>query len=89
MLYHAVEFKGETKEVNIKIVEKNPYMIAHNGSVSVFDSYIVMKILPQWRVVVILIKNGAGVVSLKMFNGFVDKNKNVLNMFFLDVENYI
>ena len=50
-------------------------MIAHNGSG--FDSYVVLNNLPQWRSVVKLIKNGAGIVSLKIFNGYVDQNKKI------------
>ena len=46
-------------------------MIAHNGSG--FDSYVVINNLPQWRKVVNLIKNGAGIVSLKIFNEYVDE----------------
>ena len=50
-------------------------MIAHNGSG--FDSYVVLKKLLHWRIVVKLIKNGAGIISLKVFNGYVDRNKKV------------
>ena len=50
-------------------------MIAHNGSG--FDSYVVLNNLPQWRSVVKLIKNRAGVISLKIFNGYVDQNKKI------------
>ena len=37
-----------------------------------FDSYAVLNKLPQWRTVVSLIKNGAGIVSLEIFNSFVN-----------------
>ena len=50
-------------------------MIAHNGSG--FDSYVVLNNLPQWRSVVKLIKNGAGITSLKIFNGYVDEMKKI------------
>ena len=50
-------------------------MIAHNGSG--FDSYVVLNNLPQWRSVVKLIKNGRGIVSLKIFNGYVDQYKKI------------
>ena len=73
MLHHVLSFK-EPKKVKIKIVECNLYLKAHNGSG--FDSYVVLNNLPQWRSVVKLIKNGAGIVSLKKFNGYVDQNKN-------------
>ena len=48
-------------------------MIAHNGSG--FDSYVILNNLPQWRSVVKLIKNGAGIISCKIFNGYVDPVK--------------
>ena len=86
-LDHISEFKGEAKKVNNKIVEYNLYLIVHNGSG--FDSYVVLNSLPQWRSVVNIVKNGTGIVSLKTFNGYVDQNKNYLNMFILDVGEFI
>ena len=74
MLDHVLSLKGESKKVNKKIVEYNLYLIAHNGSG--FDSYVVLNNLPQWRNVVNLIQNGAGIVfCLKIFNGYVDPVK--------------
>ena len=52
-------------------------MIAHNGSG--FDSYVVLNIFSQWRSVVKLIKNGSGIVSLEIFNGYVDPVKKILH----------
>ena len=75
MLDHVLSFKGEPKKVENKIVEYNLSLIAHNGSG--FDSYVVLNNLPQWRSVVKLIKNGAGIISLKIFNGYVDQNKKI------------
>ena len=75
MLDHVLSFKGEPKKVKNKIVEYNFYLIAHNGSG--FDSYVVLNNIPQWRSVVKLIKNGAGVISLKIFNGHVDPVKKI------------
>ena len=75
MLDHVLSFKGEPKKVKNKIVEYNLYLIAHNGSG--FDSYVVLNNLPQWRSVVKPIKNGKGIVSLKIFNGYVDPVKKV------------
>ena len=51
-------------------------MIAHNGSG--FDSYVVLNNLPQWRSIVKPVKDGAGIISLKLFNGYVDQNKKIL-----------
>ena len=48
-------------------------MIAHNGSE--FDSYIFLNNRPEWSSVVNLIKNEAGIGSLKIFNGYVNQNK--------------
>ena len=75
MLDHVLSYKGEPKKIKNKIVEYNLYLIAHNGSG--FDSYVVLNNLPQWRSVVKLIKNGTGIVSLKIFNGYVDPVKKI------------
>ena len=64
-----------TKKIKNKIVEHNLYLIAHNGSG--FDSYVVLNNLPRWRSVVKLIKIGAGIVFLKIFNGYVDPVKKI------------
>ena len=75
MLDCVLSFKGEPKKVKNKIVEYNLYLIAHNGSG--FDSYVVLKNLHQWRCIVKLIKNGAGIVSPKIFNVYVDPVKKI------------
>ena len=75
MLDHVLSFKGEPKKVRNKIVECNLYVIAHNGPG--FDSYVVLNNLPQWRSVVKLIKNGAAIISLKIFNGYIDLVKKI------------
>ena len=74
MLDYVLQYKGEPKRINNKIVKYNLYLIAHKGSG--FDSYVVLNNLPQWRTVK-LIKNGSGIVSLKMLNGYVDQNKKI------------
>ena len=75
MLDYVLSYKGEPKKVKNKIVENNLYLIAHNGSG--FDSYVVLNNLPQWGNVVKLIKNGAGIISLKIINGYVDEKKKI------------
>ena len=50
-------------------------MIAHNGSG--FDSYVELNNLPQWRSVVKPTKNGACLISLKIFNGYVEEKKQI------------
>ena len=71
MFYYS---KQKLKDIN-KIVKYKLYLLAHKGSG--FDTYVVLNIFTQWRTVVRLIKNGSGIVSLKMFNGYVDKNKKI------------
>ena len=58
-----------------KIVAYYLFLIAHNGSI--FESYVVLNNLPQGRSVVKLFKNGAGNISLKIFNGYTDQNKKI------------
>ena len=74
MLDYVLQYKGDQKKIKNKIVKYNLYLIAHKGSG--FDSYVVLNKLPQWRTVK-LIKNGSGIVSLKIFNGYVDQNKKL------------
>ena len=74
MLDNVLSFKRGPKKVKNKIVEYNLYLIAHNGSG--FDSNVLNN-LPQWRSVVKPIKNGAGIISLKIFNVYVDQNKKI------------
>ena len=74
-LDHALSFKGEVKRVDIKTINYNLLMIAHNGNG--YNTYVFLNILPQWRRVVHMIKNGAGIISLKIFNGYVDKNNKI------------
>ena len=63
MLDLGLHFKGE----------KGKLKIAHNGSS--FDIYQLLNNLPRCRTVVDIIKNGSGIVSLKILNGYVDENK--------------
>ena len=55
MLDYVLQYKGELKRINNKIVKYNLYLIAHKGNG--FDSYVVLNNLPQWGTVS-LIKNG-------------------------------
>ena len=71
---YVLQFKGEPKRINNKVVKYNLHSTAHKGSG--FDSFIVLNNLPQWRTFK-LIKNGSGIVSLKIFNGYVDPVKKI------------
>ena len=63
MLDHVLSFKGEPKIVKKKVFEYNLFLMAHNGSG--FHSHVVLNSLSQRRSAVSLMKNGAGIISLK------------------------
>ena len=64
---YVLQFERKAKRIINKTVKFNLDLIAHKGSG--FDSKVVLNNLRRWRTVVSLIKNGAGIVSLKIFNG--------------------
>ena len=71
---YLLKLKGEERKVNNKIVEYHLKMYAHNGSG--FDTWIILNNLPCDRHIVgDSIKNGKGIISLKIFNGYIEKNK--------------
>ena len=47
-------------------------MHAHNGSG--FDAWVVLNIFPCDKHIVDIIKNGKGIIELKLFNGLIEKN---------------
>ena len=72
-LDYLFKFKGEERKANNKIVEYNLQMHAHNGSS--FDTWIILNNLPCDRHIVgDIIKNGKGIIELKVFNGLIYKN---------------
>ena len=77
MLDYIITFKGEPKKVDNKIVEYELHMLGHNGSS--FDTYIILNNLPKCRRIVNIIKNGKGIISLKIFNGYIDKKPQYVN----------
>ena len=72
-LDYLLKLKGEERKVKNKIVEYNLQMHAHNGSG--FDTWIILNNLPCDRHIVgDIIKNGKGIIELKVFNGLIYKN---------------
>ena len=65
--------KGEERKVKNKIVEYNLQLHAHNGSG--FDTWMILNNLPCDKHIVAFIKNGKGIIELKVFNGYIQKNK--------------
>ena len=70
--------KGEPKKINRNgrefIAEYDLKLIAHNGSG--FDTWIILNNLPEGCKIMNMIKNGKGIISLKIFNGMVDVKSN-------------
>ena len=56
-------------------------MHAHNGSG--FDTWIVLNNLPCDKHIVDIIKNGKGIVSLKIFNGYIAKNNKKIPQYLI------
>ena len=72
-LDYLLKLKVEEKKVKIRIVGYNLQLHAHNGSG--FDTWVILNNLPCDRHIVNIIKNGKGIISLKIFNGYIEKNK--------------
>ena len=52
MVYYVLQFKGEPRRINNKIVKNNLYLLTHKGSG--FDSHVVLNNLPHRRTVSLL-----------------------------------
>ena len=68
-LVFCLKLKGEERKVKNKIVDYNLQLHAHNGSG--FNFWIVLNILHCDKHIVDIIKNGKGIISLKIFNGYI------------------
>ena len=75
-LIFLVKLKGEELKVENKVVEYNLQLHAHNGSG--FDTWIVSNNLPCDKHIVDNIKNGNGIVSLGVFDGYIQRVKDKL-----------
>ena len=68
----CLRLKGEERKVKNKFVAYNLQMQAHNGSG--FDTWIILNNLPCDKHIVNIIKNGKGIIEVKVFNGLIEKN---------------
>ena len=69
-----MKLKGEEyKNKKCKALQYNFQLHAHNGSG--FDTWIVLNNLSCDKRIVNTIKNGKGIIELKVFNGYIEKNK--------------
>ena len=76
--------KGEEGKISRKIFDYYSQFHAHNGPG--FDTWIVLNSLPCDKRFVDIIKNGKGLISLKVFIGNIQNNKyKFLNIYFSDV----
>ena len=80
-LDYFLKFKGDERKVNNKIVEYNLQLHAHNGSG--FDTWIILNNLPCDKHIVNIIKNGKGVISLKVFNGYIQNNNKQIPQYLI------
>ena len=75
----CLKLKGEERKTNNKkIVEYKLKLHAHNGSG--FDTWIKLSNLPCDKLVVDIIKNGKSIISLRVFNGYIEKKNKFLNI---------
>ena len=66
----CLKLRGEEyKDKKGKVLEYNLQTHAHNGSG--FDTWIVLNNLPCDKRIVNIIKNGKGIIELKVFNGYI------------------
>ena len=68
-----LKFKEEDHKFNKEIVEYNLQLNAHNGSG--FATWIISKNLLCDKHIVDIIKTGKGIISTKVFNGYIQNNK--------------
>ena len=73
VLHLLLKFKGEERKVKNGIVEYNLQLHAQKGSG--FDNWIILKNFSGDEHIVDMIKNGKGIIELKVFNGYVQNNK--------------
>ena len=72
-LDYCLKLKGDERKVKNKVVEYNLQMHAHNGSG--FDTWIILNNLRcDKHIVGDILKNGKGIIELKVFNGLIEKN---------------
>ena len=76
----CLKLKGEEyKDKKEEILEYNLQLHAHNGSG--FDTWRILNYLPCDKRIVNIIKNGKRIIELKVFNGWIEKNKKQIPLF--------
>ena len=80
-LDYCLKLKGDELKVKNKIVEYNLQMHAHNGSG--FDTWIILNNLRCDKLIPNIIKNGKGIIKLKVFNGLIYKNNRQIPQYLI------
>ena len=68
-----LKFKSEERKVKNKIVEHILQLHALNGSG--FDTWITLNYIPCDKHIVDITKKGKGIISLKVFDGYIQNNE--------------
>ena len=68
-----LNFKGEERKVKSRNVEYNLKLHSHNGSG--FDTWIKLNNLLFEKHIVDIKKNGKGIISMRVFNGYIHNGK--------------
>ena len=76
-----IKYKRDEREVDNKTVEYNLQLHAHNGRG--FDEWLVLDDLPCDKRIVDFIKNGKGLISSKVFNGYIQIGKNQISQYLI------
>ena len=75
--------RDQRKIINNKIVEYDLQLHAHDGSG--FDTWIILNNLHCDKHIADIVENGKGVISLRVFIGYIEKKNKFLNIKLLDV----
>ena len=80
-LDYCLKLKGDEIKVKNRIVEYILQLNAHNGSG--FDTWIILNNLRCDKHITNIIKNGKGIISLKVFNGLIYKNNKQIPQYLI------
>ena len=80
-LDYCLKLKGDERILKNKIVAYKNQLHAHNGSG--FDTWIILNNLRCDKHIVDIIKNGKGIIKLKVFNGLIYKNNKQIPQYLI------
>ena len=75
----CLKLKGEERKVNNKNIQYNLQLHAHIGSG--FDTWIILNKVPSDKHIVDIFKNGKGVISLRVPNGYMYNGKKQIHQY--------